>query len=325
MHNSRIRLGILFLMLIILGGYVKPALGGTRLQGSVRAAYLYDLATFTGNVPYNWPRVEPDSSGKEIYVVSENLIQIFDASGMEVYRFGDSLDLGSIADVAADREGNIFLLSHRWSDAKLRLDYEITRCNYRGEPISRFELQGLPPQFSEFVPDRMVLQGAKLYFANLLAMTVVVTDVHGLFQKGYDILPLLELHEKDKEGATMVGFSVDPEGNVFFSVPPIFRVYKLTPGGQISFFGKPGGAPGFFNIVAGVASDAKGNILVVDRLKSAVLIFDKGFNFVGQFGSMGFKPGFFIVPNDIVIDSQDRVYITQAARRGVSVFKLSYN
>jgi DNA-binding beta-propeller fold protein YncE len=72
-------------------------------------------------------------------------------------------------------------------------------------------------------------------------------------------------------------------------------------------------------------SDARGNVLVVDRLKAAVLIFDKGFNFIGQFGSVGYKPGFLIVPDDIVIDSQDRVYITQAARRGVSVFKLSYN
>jgi hypothetical protein len=322
----RIRLQILLLAaLIILTGYVIPAQAGTRSPVSVKATYLYDLATFTGNVPYSWPRVEPDSAGKEIYVINQNLVQIFDTNGMEVFRFGDSLDLGSITDLTIDLEGNILLLSHRWSDAKLRVDYEITRCNYRGEPISRFVLQNLPPKYSEFVPNRMVLQGGKLYFASLSTMTVVVTDVQGLFQGGYEILPLLELHEKDREGAMMDGFSVDREGNIFFSVPPIFRVYKFTPGGQISYFGKPGGAPGSFNIVAGVVSDAKGNILVVDRLKGAVLIFDKGFNFIGQFSSPGYKSGFLIVPNDVVIDSQDRVYITQAARRGVSVFKLSYN
>jgi DNA-binding beta-propeller fold protein YncE len=326
MDRFRVRLPVLlFAALIILAGHVNPAQAGTRSPVSVKATYLYDLATFTGNVPYSWPRIEPDSSGKEIYVINQNLVQIFDTNGMEVFRFGDSLDLGSITDLAVDSGGNILLLSHRWSDAKRRVDYEITRCNYRGEPVSKFELQNLPPKFSEFVPNRIVLQGAKLYFANLSTMTVVVTDVQGLFQGGYEILPLLELHEKDREGAMMDGFSVDRGGNILFSVPPIFRIYKYTPGGQITYFGKPGGAPGAFNIVAGVVSDAKGNILVVDRLKGSVLIFDREFNFIGQFSSVGYKPGFLIVPNDIVIDSQDRVYITQAARRGVSVFRLSYN
>jgi hypothetical protein len=171
----------------------------------------------------------------------------------------------------------------------------------------------------------MLLRNDKLYLANLLTMTVVVLDTQGRYQEGYDILPLLDLPEKDREGVLMVGFNVDKDGSVLFTVPPLFRVYKFTPPRQLVYFGKPGGAPGYFNIVAGVVTDARGNILVVDRLKGAVLIFDKGFNFIAEFGSVGYKPGFFIIPNDIVIDSQDRVYITQAAKRGVSVFKLSYN
>jgi hypothetical protein len=327
MENAHPKIRILLLgVLILLAGVVSPAQGGSRIPSSVKGVYLHDLATFTGTIPYSWPRVHVDTRQGEIYVVNQNLVQIFEGNGMEIYQFGDSLNLGSLADLVVESDGNILLLSHRWSEAKLRVDYEILRCNYRGEPISKVELRNLPARFSEFVPNRMVLQGENLYLANLSTMMVVVTDTNGLFRDGHDILPLLELHEQDREGAMMVGFSVDRESRILFSVPPLFRVYRFTPATrEIAYFGKAGGAPGAFNVIAGVTTDSRGNILVVDRLKSAVLAFDKGFNFVGQFGSRGYKPGQFIVPNDIVFDAQDRVYITQAGKRGVSVFRLQYN
>jgi DNA-binding beta-propeller fold protein YncE len=63
---------------------------------------------------------------------------------------------------------------------------------------------------------------------------------------------------------------------------------------------------------------------VVDRLKSAVMVFDKNFNFLVQFGSRGLRPDGLIVPDDIAIDSNDRIYVTQGRKRGVSVFKLTY-
>jgi DNA-binding beta-propeller fold protein YncE len=92
----------------------------------------------------------------------------------------------------------------------------------------------------------------------------------------------------------------------------------------LNWFGKPGSASGRFNIVTGIARDSKGNYLVVDKLKCAVMVFDQNFKFITQFSERGYKPGYLVAPDDIAIDNRDRIYVTQTARKGVSVFKLTY-
>ena len=320
MKNRYLKIQFLALIAVmILVAYSSSA------QGAVRGTFLYNLSNFTGSLSYEWPRVLTDNERNEVYVLYQNFIRVFNEVGMEIYSFGDELDLGAIVDIALDREGNILLLSHRWSPAGDRVNYEITRCNYRGEPISKIEIKNLPSQYSKFLPNRMIYREGNLYLASLMTMVVVVTDVDGVFKEVYDILPLLELEERVKEDAMMEGFSIDREGNILFTIPPLFRVYKISPDRRITYFGRPGGAPGRFNIVAGIVTDSRGNILVVDKLKCAVMVYDKNFNFLNQFGSWGWKLGFLIAPEDIAIDNQDRVYVTQAGKRGISVFKMTYN
>jgi hypothetical protein len=171
----------------------------------------------------------------------------------------------------------------------------------------------------------MIYREGNLYLASTVTMIVIVTDTDGVFKEVYDILPLLELEEKEKQDAMMEGFTMDREGNFLFTIPPLFRAYKISPDRKVSYFGKSGSTPGRFNIVAGIAADSKGNILVVDKLKCAVMVYDKGFNFLSQFSSRGWKPGFLIAPEDIAVDNQDRVYVTQAGNKGISVFKITYN
>jgi DNA-binding beta-propeller fold protein YncE len=105
----------------------------------------------------------------------------------------------------------------------------------------------------------------------------------------------------------------------------LFKAYILSPDGKLNWFGKPGGAPGRFNVVAGIVEDSKGNYVIADKLKCAILVFDKKFNFMTEFGYRGFRPENLIVPDDIAIDKNDRIYVTQARKRGVSVFKLDYH
>jgi hypothetical protein len=311
--------------ILILIAIVFVVANSSSAQGQVKWTFLYNLSDFTGPISYNWPRVRVDHEANETYVVYQNFIRIFNQTGMEIYNFGDELDLGSIVDLALDQNGNILLLSHKWSESTQKIDYEITRCNYRGEPISRIEMKNLPSEFSKFLPNCLVYQKGNLYLASLSSMVVVVTDTNGVFREVYDIRPLLELDEKEKADAMMVGFSVDREGDIFFTIPPIFKAFKLSPDRKIAFFGKSGSGPGRFNIVAGIVPDNTGNILVVDKLKCAIMIYDNNFNFLAQFGSRGWSPGYLIAPDDIAIDSQDRVYVTQAGKKGVSVFKITYD
>jgi DNA-binding beta-propeller fold protein YncE len=291
-------------------------------EAKVNASFLYNLSDFTGTVPYTWTRVSVDRERDEVYVLNQNNISVFNASGMEVYRFGDDLDLGQIIDIAIDKEGNILLLSYTMSNGEPR--YSIHLCNYRGESRSAIELKNFPNKFAKFAPNRMIYRNENLYFVSLMGLEVVVTDPDGNFKNGYDLFPLLDLEEKDRGNVEINGFSVDKDGNVLFTIAVLFKAYILSPDGNLASFGRPGGAPGRFNVVAGIVADSKGNYLIADKLKSAVMVFDKKYNFLTQFGYRGSKPGNLVVPDDITIDKQDRIFVTQARKRGVSVFKITH-
>jgi DNA-binding beta-propeller fold protein YncE len=291
---------------------------------AVKGAFLYTLSNFTGPLPYNWAKVSVDGKRSETYVLYQNNIRVFNENGMEIYRFGDDLELGHIVDVAINEEGDILLLSYEISGTELK--YSITRCNFRGEPKSKIEMKNLPEEFSKFSPGRMVYHNGDLYLASLMGMKVVVTDSEGNFKDGYDdIEALAQIDEKEKGNVEMVGFSVDKEGNILFTIPSLFKAYKLSLDRKVTSFGRPGGAPGRFGIIAGIVSDEEGNYLVVDKLKCTVMVFDKNQNFLTEFGNRGFKPGNLIAPDDIAIDQNGRIYVTQSRRRGVSVFKIIYN
>jgi DNA-binding beta-propeller fold protein YncE len=315
-NHSKIKILILSALMILMGHSFSA-------QAAVRGSFLYGLSSFTGTIPYNWSRVVADKERNEIYVLYQNTVRVFNESGMEIFRFGDDLDLGHIVDVAVDKNGDILLLAYKQSEGQPV--GEIIHCNYRGEPKSRIDLKNIPSQFSKFSPNRMVYQDGNIYLASLMGLNIIVADHQGNFKIGYDLFSLLELEEKDRGNVEILGFSVDREGNILFTVPTLFKACILSPDGKLNWFGKPGSASGRFNIISGIARDSKGNYLVVDKLKCAVMVFDQNFKFISQFSERGYKPGYLIAPDDIAIDKNDRIYVTQAARRGVSVFKLTYN
>lgn len=304
---------LLIVLVLAVPGQAPAAVNGT---------YLYSLSNFTGTIPYDWTRVSVDRERNEVYVLFQNLIRVFNENGMEIYRFGEDLDLGHIVDVAINKDGDILLLAYTMVSGEPK--GSISRCDYRGEPMSKIELKNLPSEYSDFVPNRMMYKNGDLYFISLMGLKVLITDSDGNFKKGYDLFPLLDLEEKDRGNVEVSGFSVDDRGNILFTVAVLFRAYILSPDGKVNLFGKPGGAPGRFNVVAGIVSDSKGNLLIADKLKSAVMVFDKNYNFLTQFGYRGSKAENLIVPEDIAIDRQDRIFVTQARKRGVSVFKLTY-
>src|SRR5512139_540630 len=118
----------------------------------IRPGFLYALSDFTGPLPYDLVRMSVDKERTEVYVINYNYLRVFNEYGMEIYRFGDDLDLGSILDVAVDQKGDILLLCYKDKEPA------IVRCNYRGEPVSRMDLKNFPPEFSGFGPDRMTYQ-----------------------------------------------------------------------------------------------------------------------------------------------------------------------
>jgi hypothetical protein len=296
---------------LVIAAVVAVAASTVIARGPV--TYLYNLASFAGPLRDDGVRVVVDPNSDETYTIYQNVVRIYSPSGMEVFSFGEGLDLGQILDVAAERSGDVLLLSLK--DARTF----VTRCDFRGVPKGEIKITGLPAGLA-FGPNRMILRGGLFYFASLMTSSVIVTDSSGAFRSHFELLPAVEADERQKIGAESVGFTVDDEGSLFFTVPVLFSVYKRWPDGKVTAFGTSGSAPGKFGVVAGIATDKEGRIFVADKLKCAVLVFDKDFAFLTEFGYRGSRPENLIVPDDVAVDRKGRIYVAQMRKRGVSVF-----
>ncbi len=297
--------------------FLTAMLSQVAFAENMDVSYEYHLSDFSGALPLNMAKVLADPKHQELYVIdNDSSVKIFNEAGMETYEFNDDGNLASVIfDVAVDNKGNILLLSANYGSDK----YYILQCNYRGDLMTTLELKNFP---KGFYPNTMLYRDGHLYMADKNSMRVVVMDEHGGLEKSIDLFPLLGV-PKDRNNYGMSGFSVDKEGNILFTVPVLFHGYRLSPDGKLAFFGQRGGAPGRFNVIAGIITDDAGHYFVTDKLKCAVLIFDKDFNFITQVGYRGFNsPGGLIVPMELAyMDKQ--LYVSSGAHQGVSVFKIA--
>ncbi|HEY6007621.1 MAG TPA: hypothetical protein VIU40_04800 [Geobacteraceae bacterium] len=302
-----------FALFLLLAAGALPA-----AAAEPRASYLYTLSDFTGPIPYNWVNITADTDRRETYVTDagDKTVRIFNESGMEIYRFGDNGELGTITAVAVAANGDIYLL------ARANGAYAITRCNFRGEPLGKVALQNLPPEFvTDFLPDTILSRAGHLYLVDRNFMKVAVTDLDGTFTTGYNLAAILGFDEKKRRDSGIAGFNLDREGNFLFTLPVFFTAYVMTPDKQVRTFGARGSSPGKFNVVSGIAADDSGNIYVTDTLRCVVMIFDKELNFRTEFGYRGLEPGNLIAPMELTVNN-DRVYVAQTRSRGVSVYRM---
>ncbi len=304
--------------LVILAVAILPA-NAQVAKGS----YLYSLSNFDGIAPFNWVRIHTDDATGEVYVAdpATQSMVIFNNVGMQIYDF-DTSEFGRVMDFAVDNEGNFLILTvGDGSTATL------TKCNYRGEFVSRTEFKGIPPGIaSNFSPNRFFYKNNRYYLASDGAMEVVVTDRKGIFESSYDLKSILKFDEKTMQSSTGIfGLTVDNDGRILFTIPSTFSVYIVSPDGTVTSFGSRGGAPGKFNVVSGIAEDDKGNIYVTDKLKCAVIVFDSNHTFKTEFGYRGSAVDNLIVPDDLAVDKSGKVYVSQSKNRGVSVFHLDFD
>ena len=294
----------------------------TNAPAAINASYLYTFSDFTGRIPYTWPGLSSDQKLGEIYVINQGTVSIFNSVGMEIYRFGNDEAIGNIIDVAAEQDGNILVLSSKWN-ARGNI-ISVLRCNYRGELKDTIEFKGLPQEFSPLQPNRLVYRNGKIYLADFQARKIVVTDPSGTFVDGYDVGALLVKEDKPDSKNEMVGFNVDRDGSMLFTVPTLFAAFRMSLDHKVASFGTPGSLDGKFNVVGGIASDDKGFIYVADILKSVVMVYDKDFNFQMQFGHRGTDRGSLVAPQQVEI-MNDKIFVNQAKNQGVSVFRINYD
>jgi len=135
--------------------------------------------------------------------------------------------------------------------------------------------------------------------------------------------PFTLRYGEDVRADLCAGVSLDATGAILFTVPVQFRAFIVTPDGKPASFGKAGSAPGQFGVVSGIARDAKGRILVADKLRSVVMVFDESYRFVTEFGFLGLGFDNLVRPDQIALGAGNKLYVTQLYNRGVSVFTLA--
>ena len=332
MKQNAIRYALTFFLML-------AALSGGHLyagEGQFSASYLYTLSNFTGVYPISWAKIDVDPAKDDIYVVSLTKIKVFNENGMEIYTFNETGELGWVKDMAVHSSGDILVVAFRPQEGR----NVISRCDFRGEQVSTIELKGLPDEYKDFTPNRVVIRNDTLYLANTEAVQVIVADMSGEFQKVYDIAAIIQKDiEKEYAGdnvqkereqkreqldAGMTGFTVDGQGNILFTNSALARVYQVSPEGTLRSFGKRGSSPGKFGVPGGVIADASGKyLLVADTLRCVVLVFDRDFKFVTEFGVRGYKPGNLVGPMYMAVDGKNRVYISQLRNRGVNVYQIA--
>lgn len=293
------------------------AAGLAVYAAALDVSYQHSLSDFTGVVMLAEARLKFDPEHQEVLVISAGQVRIFNQSGMQEYAFGDDAELGHPIDAVALEGGDLMVLSYAAGSA-----VQLVRCNFRGEPAAKVALTGLPAGFGEsFHPDAIARAGQRLYVADRPGMRVVVAGLDGAVEKAFDLAEKLDV-VKRREDLGLRGFSVDRDGNILFTIQPLFRGFVLSPEGEVTEFGEKGSAPGKFNIVAGIARDEAGYTYVTDILKSAVLVFDPELKFKKEFGYRGPRPGNLAAPVDVVA-ANGSVWVSQNARRGVNVYRIS--
>lgn len=296
---------------MLLASATPPSLGA-----GFKETYEYRLSTNFGTLPFDVALLNYDPEHRELYVTGDGTVRVFNDSGMEVYTFAEDPQVGGIARVTAVDGGD--LVAQVYRENRLAL----ARLTFRGEWAGEIVPHGVPAAFQGAV-DRGVLRyrEGRLYLADVTGMRVVVLDLSGACLATYDLAEKLgEAQHRDDLGIR--GFNVDRQGNILFTVQPLFKAYVLSPEGELRAFGTRGSAPGKFNVVSGIARDDDGNYYVADILKSAVLVFDQEFRFLREFGYRGGSEWNLAAPEDLEIGA-GKLYVSQHARQGVSVFRIT--
>ncbi len=102
------------------------------------------------------------------------------------------------------------------------------------------------------------------------------------------------------------------------------EIFDRNSGDPIGTFGKPGDEDGDFRVPLGIATDAKGDVYVVDMMRCRVQKFSPDGTFISGVGKLGDYAGSFARPKQLAVDSEGILYVVDAAFQNVQMFDDQY-
>jgi sugar lactone lactonase YvrE len=171
------------------------------------------------------------------------------------------------------------------------------------------------------------------------AGNVWVTDAQGKDGKGHQVFKfspqgklLMTLGKAGVAGAANDEFNqpsdvvVAPNGDIFVAdghdAGSNMRIVKFNKYGKfIKTWGKPGTAPGEFDVPHALAFDSKGRLFVADRANNRLQIFDQEGKYLEEWKQFSRLSGIYIDRNDILYgaDSESNTKRNPGWKRGIRV------
>jgi len=168
---------------------------------------------------------------------------------------------------------------------------------------------------------------------------VWVTDGQGRNGKGHQVFKfspegkvLLALGKAGVAGSGPNEFNqpsdvvVAPNGDIFVAdghdTGTNMRIVKFSKNGTfIKTWGKPGSAPGEFNVPHGLAFDSRGRLFVADRANNRLQIFNQDGTFIEEWPQFSRLSGIYIDKNDVLYgaDSESNMKRHPGWKRGIRV------
>ena len=124
----------------------------------------------------------------------------------------------------------------------------------------------------------------------------------------YDVAEKLRGGRRTATELGLRGFNVDGEGNLLFTIQPLFRAFVMSPRGRAARL-RPEGQRARQVQHRGRHRAGRRRQLSTssDLLKSAVLVFDRDLQWVKEFGYRGRQPGSLVAPEEIVAAEREAV------------------
>lgn len=295
--------------------------GSAASSGPVDVGHLYELSDFAGTIPCDDARIVVDAPRHEAYTLWGNTVRIFNASGMNVYTF--TLDPGSVqlSDLAVAADGGLLMLVYPPAGDTTGT-WQVLRADYRGRVTGAFPI-ARPAELAAFGPTRMLLRGDTLWLVSPSQLLAATFGLDGGHRRRIDLGAIAEVPDAERADSELRGFDAAADGAFVFSIPVQFRVYVAAPDGSVRAFGKSGSAAGNFGIVSSVAFGDGGRIVVSDRLRNVVMIFDENLGFLREFGSRGDRANRLTRPGELATGSDGKLYVSQLRNKGVAVFAMT--
>jgi DNA-binding beta-propeller fold protein YncE len=237
-------------------------------------------------------------------------LHIFNAAGVEIFRTGGFAGLTLPSDGTVDAEGRLVVATMASAGPGT-----IVRLNTYGEPDG-YQAE---PAAAEWNPEHLLITRDGHY--------LTVDSTAALLAKHDAVTGALLWTRTLGDAGTLdksIGRPIQLADGTF-RIPggETHRVLTVTEDGTLTdAFGRFGTAAGRFVTPVAVAAGPQGSLLVLDRMRHKVMVFDAANKFITEYGSIGDAPGRFYHPVSMATDGEGRLYVAQGFRGRVQVFNV---